>query len=54
LRYLPAGIAGCALELGAQLPLGNGDTFLLEIGPHLVDDIVISGASKSAAMTVLA
>jgi len=42
LCYLSARFGGGTFELGAQRPIGNGDTFLLEIGPHLVDDIVIS------------
>ena len=39
---MPAGFGSGALELAAQLRLGYGDTFLFEVGPHLVDDIVIS------------
>jgi len=52
LRYLPTGFSGGALDLGAQLRFGKGDTFLPEVGAHLVDGIVI--ASKSAATTNLA
>jgi hypothetical protein len=42
LRYLPTGVGSGALYLCAQLRLSSSDAFLLEVGQHLVDDIVIA------------
>ena len=42
MRYLPTGVGSGALYLCAQLRLSSSDAFLPEVGPHLVDDIVIA------------
>jgi len=42
LSYLPTGFGGGAVELRTELPLGNGDAPVVEVGPHLIDDVRIA------------
>src|SRR5437868_13388164 len=42
LSYLPMGFGGGVVELRTEFRLGNGDAPVVEVGPHLIDDVRIA------------